>query len=163
MGTARIISFRYNFGFYSICEIKREGKPHDFITMSAPSTRVDCGCLTTKAREEGAEHAHYRRGLSPELSANCVFGSGHWGVRRTAIESRRWRSREVLSGPATEMSPGALGDGGHRLFTLVRAVTRGTECRGVDWRCGEDQDEARPQAKDRPPGCPTSVKAAARK
>src|SRR6266404_9607129 len=50
----------------------------DFITMSAPSTRVDCGCLTTKAREEGAEHAHYRRGLSPELSGNCVFGSGHW-------------------------------------------------------------------------------------
>jgi hypothetical protein len=29
--------------------------------------------LTTQAREEGAEHAHYRRGLSPELSANCFF------------------------------------------------------------------------------------------
>src|SRR6266853_3643600 len=26
----------------------------DFITMSAPSTRVNCGCITTKAREEGA-------------------------------------------------------------------------------------------------------------
>src|SRR6202165_1949909 len=27
----------------------------DFIRMSAPSTRVNCGCLTTKAREEGAD------------------------------------------------------------------------------------------------------------
>src|SRR5271168_5601240 len=28
--------------------------PLDFITMLAPSTRVNCGCITTKAREEGA-------------------------------------------------------------------------------------------------------------
>jgi hypothetical protein len=34
--------------------------------------------LTTKAREEGARHAHYRRGLSPELSGNCIFESGNW-------------------------------------------------------------------------------------
>src|SRR5712692_8765837 len=46
----------------------------DFITMSAVSTRVDCGCLTTKVREEGAEHDHYRSRLSPELSGNCLFG-----------------------------------------------------------------------------------------
>jgi hypothetical protein len=29
--------------------------PLDCITMSAPSTRVNCGCLTTKGSEEGAE------------------------------------------------------------------------------------------------------------
>jgi transposase len=28
--------------------------PHDFITMLTPSTRVDFGCMTTKAREKGA-------------------------------------------------------------------------------------------------------------
>ena len=72
--------------------------------MSAPSARVDCGCSTTKAREEGAEHTHYRRGLSPELSANNFFRPGNWGVRRTAIESQQWRSREVLSGTAAEKS-----------------------------------------------------------
>src|SRR2546427_10123879 len=54
--------------FWGVTEISL-----DFITMSAPSTRVDCGCSTTKAREEGAEHVDYRRRLSPELSANCVF------------------------------------------------------------------------------------------
>ncbi|MGO9588538.1 MAG: hypothetical protein ACLP3K_00650, partial [Candidatus Acidiferrales bacterium] len=64
-------------GEYEV-EGKREfespkGSPHDnsfldFITMSAPSTRVDFGCMTTKAREEGAEHGDYRRGLSPERS-----------------------------------------------------------------------------------------------
>jgi hypothetical protein len=30
------------------------GTADDFITMLAPSTRVNCGCITTKAREEGA-------------------------------------------------------------------------------------------------------------
>src|SRR5689334_19424473 len=42
-------------------------KPFDFITMLAPSTRVDCGCSTTQAREKGARHDDYRRRLSPEL------------------------------------------------------------------------------------------------
>jgi hypothetical protein len=50
----------------------------DFITMLAPSTRVDCGCLTTKPREKGARHVDYRRRLSPELSANLFSGSGNW-------------------------------------------------------------------------------------
>jgi hypothetical protein len=36
--------------------------------MLAPSTRVDFGWLTTKAREEGARYADYRHRLSPELS-----------------------------------------------------------------------------------------------
>ena len=48
-------------------------KAPDCITMSAPSTRVDFGLsMTKKAREEGAEHDDYRRGLPPERSVHRV-------------------------------------------------------------------------------------------
>jgi hypothetical protein len=48
-------------------------KALDCITMSAPSTRVDFGLsMTKKAREEGAEHDDYRRGLPPERSVHRV-------------------------------------------------------------------------------------------
>src|SRR5437016_10069150 len=62
----------------------------DFITMSAPATRVNCGCITTRGSGGKSQHDHYRCGLSPELSANRFCGSGDWGVRGTAIESQRW-------------------------------------------------------------------------
>src|SRR6266568_516077 len=37
----------------------------------------------TRLREEGAEYADYRSGLSPERSANCVCRSRNWRDRRT--------------------------------------------------------------------------------
>ena len=49
------------------------------------------------------------------------------------------------------------------LFPLVRAVTGRTGFRVVDWRCRGDQDQASPQAEDRPRGCPTAAEAAAGK
>ncbi len=47
----------------------------------------------TKAREEGAEHADYRIGLSPERSANRIPGGpvlevGATGLGKPAIDSR---------------------------------------------------------------------------
>ena len=54
---------------------------------------------------------------------------------------------ELLPGPETARSQRARGDGGHRLFTLVRAVTGGSGDRGLDRRCGEDQDGASPKQK----------------
>src|SRR5216684_1982113 len=74
--------------------------------------------------------------------------------------ARRLRSREVLPRAEAARSQRARGDGGHRVFTLVRAVTRGTGHRSMDWRCGGDQQEARPEAKDRSTRCGTSVEAA---
>jgi hypothetical protein len=50
----------------------------DFITMSALSTRVDCGCLTAKAQEEGAEHDPDRRRLLLRRSAHRVCKSRNW-------------------------------------------------------------------------------------
>ena len=50
-----------------------------------------------------------------------------------------------------------VGIGGHRIFPLVRAVTGGVGFRGMDWRCGGDQEKARPEAEDRPRGRPTPV------
>src|SRR5713226_10435930 len=131
--------------------------------MLAPPTRIDCGCSTTQAREEGASHVDYRRRLSSELSADCFYGSGNWGVRRTAIESQRWRSRALLPGAKAKRNQRARGDGGHGLLTLVRAVTGGVGYRGVDWRCGGDQEAARPETENRPPRCPTFAEVAARK
>ena len=57
----------------------------------------------------------------------------------------------------------ASGDGGHRIFTLVRAVAGGTGFRGVDRRSGGDQGQASQEAEDRPRGCPTAAEAAAGK
>src|SRR5260370_19569971 len=116
--------------------------------------------LTTKAREEGAEHGDYRRRLSSELSTNRVCRYRDWGMRRTTTASQRWRSREVLSGLEAAWSQRTRGVGGHRVCTLVRAATGETGYRGVDWRCGGDQDEASPQAKDRLPGRPTFAETA---
>jgi hypothetical protein len=42
-----------------------------------------------------------------------------------------------------ERSQRACGIGGHRIFTLVRAVTGGVGFRGVDWGCGGDRETAR--------------------
>src|SRR6267378_2403314 len=39
--------------------------------------------------------------------------------------------------------------------------SRGTGHGDVDWRCGEDQEAARPEAEDRPRRCPTYAEAAA--
>jgi len=117
--------------------------------------------LRPKAREEGAEHDHYRRGLSPELSANLLYGSENWGVRRTTIESQRWRSGAVLQGAKGTRSQRARGNGGHGLLTLVRAVTGRVGFRVVDWGCGGDQDEASPEEENRPRGCPTPAEATA--
>ncbi len=83
----------------------------------------------------------------PELSTNCVFRSGNRGMRRTSIKPQRWRSRGVLSGPAAARNPRAGGDGGHRLLTLVRAGYWRTGYRGVDWRCGGDQETASREAE----------------
>ena len=47
--------------------------------------------------------------------------------------------------------------------TLVRAVAGRTGYRGMDRRCGGDQDQASPQAEDRPRGCPTAAATAAGK
>jgi hypothetical protein len=55
------------------------------------------------------------------------------------------------------------GDGGHRIFTLVRAVTGRVRFRCVDWGCGRDQEETSPQAEDRPPGCPAFAEVTAGK
>ncbi len=60
-----------------------------------------------------------------------------WTSRR-AIEPQRWRSREVLSGAEAERSKRARGNGGHRVCTLVRAVTRRAGFLAVDWRSGGD-------------------------
>src|SRR3984893_255250 len=81
-------------------------------------------------------------------------------MRWTAIEPQRWRSRELLPRGEAARRQRARGDGGHRAFTLVRAVTRGTGHRDVDWRCGKDQEAAHPEAENRPRRCPTSVEAA---
>ncbi len=51
--------------------------------------------------------------------------TGEFGERRLN-HSEGGRSREVLSGPAAERRQCAGRDGGHRIFTLVRAVTRRT-------------------------------------
>src|SRR6266481_9606592 len=62
-----------------------------------------------------------------------------------------------------ERSQRARGIGGHRIFTLVRAVTGRVGFRGVDWRCRGDQEKASPQAENRPRGCPTFAEIAAGK
>src|SRR5215467_2129721 len=49
------------------------GSPTDCINSVGSSTRVDFGYRRPKAREKGADYDHYRRGLSSELSTNCVF------------------------------------------------------------------------------------------
>jgi hypothetical protein len=49
---------------------------------------------------------------------------------------------------------------GHRIFTLVRAVTGGVGFRGVDWGCGGDQETARTEAENRPRGRPTRAEVA---
>src|SRR5712664_4805509 len=100
--------------------------PLDFITMLAPPTRIDCGCSTTQAWEEGARHVDYRRRLSPELSADCFYGSGNWGVRRTAIESQRWRSRAFyreLKQRGISVRVGMEATGYSRWFERLRAAT----------------------------------------
>src|SRR6266852_5953877 len=79
-------------------------------------------------------------------------------MRRAATEPQRWRSREVLSGSKVARGQYARGAGGHRLLTLVRAITHGTWYRGMDWQCRGDQGEACPQAENRPPRCPTLLK-----
>src|ERR1700694_940481 len=44
----------YAFSLLAAAVLQSVDRAHDFITMLAPSTRVNCGCITTKAREEGA-------------------------------------------------------------------------------------------------------------
>src|ERR1700687_5022639 len=55
----------------------------------------------------------------------------------------------------------ARGDGGHRICTLVRAVTGGTGYRTMDWRCGGDQDQAGKETENGPRGRPTPAEVAA--
>src|ERR1700687_2500742 len=66
---------------------------------------------------------------------------------------------KVLSGFEVARDQYARGVGGHRVFPLVRAPAGGTEYRGVDRRCGGDQDQASPKAENRPPRCSTSAEA----
>jgi len=87
----------------------------DFITMSAPSTRVDCGCLTTKAREEEAEHVHYRSRLSPELSGR-VARTPSWFVLPRTIDLRTQTvSLEQLTTNAEGAQPSVC-EGGSWVF-----------------------------------------------
>jgi transposase len=52
-------------------------------------------------------------------------------------------------------------DGGYRIFTLVRAATGRARLRDMDRRSSRDQYQTSQEAKDGPPGCATSVEAAA--
>src|SRR5580700_8223775 len=131
--------------------------------MPAPLPEQTCGCSTTKGSERVAGHVEYRRRVSPELSANLFYGPGNRRVRRTALESQRWRGRAILPGAKANRSERVRGNGGHRLFTLVREVTGRVGFRGVDWRCGGDQENARAQTEDRSPGRPTFTEVAAGK
>ena len=76
----------------------------------------------------------------PSFQQIAFVDTGNWRVWRTAIESQRWRSREVLPGAKAARSQRARGDGGHRIFTLVRAVTGRAGFRGMDRGCGGDQE-----------------------
>src|SRR5215469_11546590 len=80
---------------------------------------------------------------------------------RTATESQRWRSREVLSRAEDSRLQGASGDGGDRTCGLVRAAAGGTGVRAVDRGSGEDQGQAGAKAEDRPSGCRPAAAVAA--
>src|SRR5215469_2284526 len=80
---------------------------------------------------------------------------------RTATESQRWRSREVLSRAEDSRLQGASGDGGDRTCGLVRAAAGGTGVRAVDRGSGEDQGQAGAKAEDGPPGCRAAAAVAA--
>src|SRR6266550_8565108 len=56
--------------------------------------------------------------------------------------------RKSLSGLAAERNQRARGVGGHRLFTLVRTVTRRAGHRGVDWRCRGDLRKQKTDRED---------------
>jgi hypothetical protein len=84
-------------------------------------------------------------------------------VRRSAIESQRWRSRAVLQGAKAARSERTRGDGGHRTFALVRAVTGGAGFRGVDWGWRGVQEIARPEAENPSRGRSTLAEATAGK
>src|SRR5215469_2225578 len=80
---------------------------------------------------------------------------------RTATESQRGRSRDVLSRAEGSRLQGASGDGGDRTCGLVRAAAGGTGVRAVDRGSGEDQGQAGAKAEDGPPGCRAAAAAAA--
>ncbi len=104
----------------------------DCITTSAPLTRVDYGLSMTKAREKGAEHDHYRRGLSPERPVHRVGRHRNGRVCGTAIDPQCGRSREVLPGTGDAGSQRASRDRGHR---LLLAGSSGCWQNSV-WSCG---------------------------
>jgi hypothetical protein len=89
--------------------------PFDFITMLAPSTRVDCGCSTTKAREEGARYADYHPSF--QQMAFLDQETGEYDERRlnhSDGEAERFYRELKQRGVSVRG-----GDGGHRIFTLV--------------------------------------------
>src|ERR1700677_4962848 len=117
-------------------------------------------CRRPKAREKGAGHADYRRGLSPERPVDRVGRHRNGRVCGTATEPQGGRSREVLPGTGEARSERTSGDGGHRLLTLVRAVIDRVGYRVVDWGCPGDRDQTSPPAEERSQRCQTSVEAA---
>jgi hypothetical protein len=73
-------------------------KPVDFITMLAPSTRVDCGCMTTKGSGMRQDSIHQRRETigsrrppQPRTRHHRRDGTGR-SVR--GVRSRHSRTRE---------------------------------------------------------------------
>src|ERR1700730_16632652 len=94
--------------------------PLDFITsVSSVEARLDSVASTTEGSGEGAEHDHYRSGLSSKRSAGSVFRYGDRRDRRTATEPQRWRGRAFLSRSTAKTGQGACRDRGHRTCTLV--------------------------------------------
>src|SRR5258706_6321669 len=49
-------------------------------------------------------------------------------------------------------------NGGHRIFTLVRATAGGVRVRSMDGRSRGDQGQASEEAEDRPRGCSTAAR-----
>jgi hypothetical protein len=89
--------------------------PLDFITMLAPATRVDCGCSTTKAREEpdmiitGVDcHPSFQQ-ITFTLVNSCMrdfieSGTGHWLIPAKSAKSRHFQWHSTV--PMTNITSG---------------------------------------------------------
>src|SRR3984893_8703781 len=126
--------------------------------MSRPDhLRVDRGSqkqnTNTQTNSEDALFSHgFFLSLNEVREPDCVNPVEHADFSGMPDQSQ--------PGQASGLRPNL---GGHGILTLVRAVTRGTGYGGVDGRCGGDPQAARPEAENRPPGCPTFAEVAAGK